>query len=415
MGTGAVFAVLVTLMGADGGAPPLRPVDLYPALAKVTFVIETGTKHGSGVLVANNLVATNAHVVLGSTKVKVRQGKVTWDAEVFSADEDRDVALVRVEDLDRSPVTFRTEPPLAVGEKVFAVGSPLHMDATLSDGIISGLPHMEDGQDWVQTTTPISPGSSGGGLFDERGRLVGLTTLYLLDAQNLNLAVPAAAIHELQARGAGVVQSKKARQGTKTPPPDAVRCLFTKKEVLAKFTAGLEVVESSAINQSLWLRGLNTQILVMKAVNGAVMEFVLEDVNARGERVFVTAKEAGRRVVVSATKTGAEVTYLQPTQLRGQPRVVAVTTECAPTLAAVIDAERAAVSRAAWSETELQRYKNGCERGSADDCRGVLAFFTLREDTDEAREAADRLCAVSPDDCPPKSKESPPPKGDSSR
>jgi hypothetical protein len=398
MFTGGAFLVLgLILTGADGGTP--RAADLYPALAKATFVIETPQGQGSGVLVADNLLATNAHVVLGSTTVKVRQGKVTWEAEVLAADEDRDVALVRVEELERVPVTLRVAPPLAVGEKVFAVGAPRGMDFTLSDGIISGLRKLDDGQDWVQTTTPISPGSSGGGLFDEHGRLVGLTTMVRLDAQNLNFAVPVAAIRELESRGPGIVRSKKARRAPK-PPPDVVRCIFTKREVLAKFTGGMEVVESSVINQALWLRGLNTQILQMKAVNGSSMEFVLEDVTTENSRVFVAAKESGRRVVVHMTVSGPEVTYLQPTQLRGQPRVVAVTTECVPTLAAVIDAERAALSRAEWSETELQRYENGCDRGIVDDCRGVLAFYLLRRDADAARVASSRLCSVSSEDCP---------------
>jgi len=64
---------------------------------------------------------------------------------------------------------------------------------TISEGLVSGV-READAQTWVQTTAPISPGSSGGGLFDTQGRLVGITTFLLKDKQNLNFAVPAESI-----------------------------------------------------------------------------------------------------------------------------------------------------------------------------------------------------------------------------
>lgn len=77
---------------------------------------------------------------------------------------------------------------MAVGDKVFAIGSPIGMKNSLSEGIVSGL-REHKGITVIQTTAPISPGSSGGGLFDAQGNLVGITTFKLIKGENLNFAV----------------------------------------------------------------------------------------------------------------------------------------------------------------------------------------------------------------------------------
>ncbi|MGH9440374.1 MAG: trypsin-like peptidase domain-containing protein, partial [Terriglobia bacterium] len=79
---------------------------------------------------------------------------------------------------------------LAVGEKVYAIGAPEGLELTISEGLISGLRDF-DKERVIQTSAAISPGSSGGGLFDAEGRLVGITTFYLKGGQSLNFALPA--------------------------------------------------------------------------------------------------------------------------------------------------------------------------------------------------------------------------------
>lgn len=86
-----------------------------------------------------------------------------------------------------------------MGEAVYTLGSPVGLELTLSNGIISGR-RTEQNRNYVQTTAPISPGSSGGGLFDARGNLVGITTLALVGRehlnQSLNFAIPADAFFQ---------------------------------------------------------------------------------------------------------------------------------------------------------------------------------------------------------------------------
>ena len=74
---------------------------------------------------------------------------------------------------------------LKVGERAFTIGSPAGFESTLGEGLVSGL-REEEGLHYVQTSAPISPGSSGGGLFDQHGNLIGITTLIYVGEQRIN-------------------------------------------------------------------------------------------------------------------------------------------------------------------------------------------------------------------------------------
>jgi tetratricopeptide (TPR) repeat protein len=98
-----------------------------------------------------------------------------------------------------------------VGQRVYAIGAPKGLELTMSDGIISSLRELDSGR-YIQTTAPISPGSSGGGLFDEEGRLIGLPTLYLDKGQQLNFALPVEWVKDLPGRHS--VQAKGGQNET---------------------------------------------------------------------------------------------------------------------------------------------------------------------------------------------------------
>jgi serine protease Do len=98
-------------------------------------------------------------------------------------------------------VTIGTAETLKTGQKVYAIGSPQGLELTISDGIVSGMRSLPQGR-VIQTTAPISPGSSGGPLFDAYGRLVGIMTFQHRLGQNLNFAVPADWIADIRSRSA---------------------------------------------------------------------------------------------------------------------------------------------------------------------------------------------------------------------
>jgi len=160
---------------------------------------------GSAVTVEPNQVVTNKHVIEDGVALRVKQGSKTWPATLTHLDPDHDLCRLRAEGLKAPPVPVRLSSALAVGERVYAIGAPEGLELTLSEGLISGLREFEQVR-LIQTSAAISPGSSGGGLFDAQGRLVGITTYFLKEGQNLNFALPgewvqALAKHPLSAGG----------------------------------------------------------------------------------------------------------------------------------------------------------------------------------------------------------------------
>ncbi len=119
-----------------------------------------------------------------------------------------------------------TTSAVQVGHAVYAIGNPKGLDLTLSAGLVSSLRRNPTGQlVLIQTSAAISGGSSGGGLFDDSGQLIGLTTIGSVgaDTQNLNFAVRSEWIAELPQRHALRLAAAKpasaAAPGTPTPPP----------------------------------------------------------------------------------------------------------------------------------------------------------------------------------------------------
>jgi len=145
---------------------------------------------GSGVVIAPGQVITNRHVIEDGVSFRIEHGGKKWPAKLTRVDPDHDLAELSVAGLGVPVVAVRDSSKLAVGETVYAIGAPEGLELTISEGLISGLRDFDKGR-VIQTSAAISPGSSGGGLFDAQGRLVGITTFYLKEGQSLNFALPA--------------------------------------------------------------------------------------------------------------------------------------------------------------------------------------------------------------------------------
>jgi Flp pilus assembly protein TadD len=171
---------------------------------------------GSGVVLPSGEVATNHHVAAAGERLQVGAHGRYVPAFLLASDPERDLALLLAPGLAATPARLGRAGGLKVGDKVFAVGAPYGLELSLSEGIVSqlrgGPPAL------IQTTAPISPGSSGGGLFNDRGELVGLTTFYLKGGQGLNFALPVEFLTEL---AAGKKHKPPARAGPVTPPGPA--------------------------------------------------------------------------------------------------------------------------------------------------------------------------------------------------
>lgn len=175
-----------------------------PSVVVVYALDQAGqaTSQGSGVVVEPGVVATNCHVLEGGEAYAVAHKKRRIPARLRHADWDRDVCSLSVEGLTAPAVPLGSTRHLKVGQKVYAVGALKGLELTLSEGILSSLRDIGAGSPYLQITAPISPGSSGGGLFDEEGRLIGLPTFYLAEGQQLNFAVPVEFVQQLPQRQA---------------------------------------------------------------------------------------------------------------------------------------------------------------------------------------------------------------------
>jgi hypothetical protein len=163
---------------------------------------------GSGFVISSDgRVATNFHVIRGcsSAIIKFADGSFYQVAGVLATDATKDIAILKIAASGKEfPfLVMADSDQVQVGEHVVAIGSPLALqgltgsaeistESTVSDGIISGKRDWEGhGISLLQTTAPVSHGSSGGALLNMRGQVLGITTMAIGQGQNLNFAVPA--------------------------------------------------------------------------------------------------------------------------------------------------------------------------------------------------------------------------------
>lgn len=182
-----------------------------PSVVTVLAEAATEKRQGSAVAVGSSYsgegqsfkatgtwFATNAHVVVGAPKgVVVQESGQSWQAKVEYLDEKSDIALLHVPTLVLPILKPDTAASLDVGSKVFAIGSPLGLERTLSEGLVSAI-RRDGATRLIQTTAAISPGSSGGALLDQGGRLVGITSFKMRNGESLNFAVDAARVQAIK-------------------------------------------------------------------------------------------------------------------------------------------------------------------------------------------------------------------------
>ena len=177
--------------------------EFAPAVVTISVKNPLGEGGGTGfVLDRAGMIATNHHVIDGATEIKVKlmDGTIADEVEILEEDEAHDLALLQIKTKhELVPVALGDSEKVMVGERAVSIGNPLGLDHTLTDGVISAR-RMLQGKRMIQMSTPVSPGNSGGPLFNSRGEVIGVSTgIYhghSMLAQNLNLAMP---INDLRA------------------------------------------------------------------------------------------------------------------------------------------------------------------------------------------------------------------------
>ena len=162
--------------------------------------VESGA--GSGVIISSDgYILTCAHVVSGASQITVTIGDTDYTATVVGEDDTSDVAVLKIDATGLTPATVGDSDSLSVGDSVLAVGNPLgELGGTVTSGIVSALNRSVTIQGTSSTNTmsliqmdaSVSPGNSGGGLFNMNGELIGLVNAKSSssDAEGLGFAIP---------------------------------------------------------------------------------------------------------------------------------------------------------------------------------------------------------------------------------
>ena len=178
----------------------LSAEEIYDACASSVFYLEVYDAQGallssgSGFFLSENgLAVTNCHVLMGGSKAKIQvsdTGRWYNVASILDYDIADDWAVFRVNGTGFSPLTIGDPSTVKGGAAVYAIGSPLGLQNSITAGIISNPARTEGGVTYIQTSAAISSGSSGGALINKFGEVIGITTAGYEYGENINLALP---------------------------------------------------------------------------------------------------------------------------------------------------------------------------------------------------------------------------------
>ncbi|MGC8915898.1 MAG: trypsin-like peptidase domain-containing protein [Thermoanaerobaculum sp.] len=163
---------------------------------------------GSGVVISpDGLIVTNEHVIAGAAEISVRFASGRQEeAEVMGSDADSDLALLRVNARGLPFLPVAEQDDLMIGETVIAIGNPLGLENTVTVGVLSARDRTVSSPrtnrvytDFLQTDASINPGNSGGALVDLDGRLIGINTAIVGEAQGIGFAIPAKRVRRVVA------------------------------------------------------------------------------------------------------------------------------------------------------------------------------------------------------------------------
>ncbi|QEM67480.1 tetratricopeptide repeat protein [Geobacter sp. FeAm09] len=196
----------------------LTPQEIFRSSEGRVLVLERLDDKGkllsahTALLVDNEKAVSQCNLLDGAATLRLRQGDKTFSARPMQKDVARNLCFLQVSGLPIStpPQQRATNPQ--TGSRVYAIGNTLGLGISISEGVVSGIREAK-GDTFIQFTAPIAPGSEGGGLFDEDGRLVGLINYLPRDGQNVNFALPARWIAEIEGRSLSTdaVESWRAR------------------------------------------------------------------------------------------------------------------------------------------------------------------------------------------------------------
>ena len=224
-------------------AQAATPAQIFARAAPSVVVVEVmdekgaSAAQGSGVVTSPGLIITPCHVAQAGRHLRVWHGETSFAATLGYADTEHDLCQVHAPKLQAPPAVRGSVKSLAVGQPAYIISAPQGLSLTFTAGIISALRPVL-GSVLIQTDAAVSPGSSGGGLFDRAGRLIGMPCFQLQEGQHLNFALPVDWIVNLAQRPIKHIEPVPSPGAA---PPDWVQrstALRTPKSLMAPLTPG---------------------------------------------------------------------------------------------------------------------------------------------------------------------------------
>ncbi len=239
------------------GCPAAWAQDNLPAIVKrispAVVVVETqrGNKKGLGTgffINSQGHIVTNMHVVYGAERamVKTQEGRRYPVKRVVAEDKEADLVLISADIPPREIVPLEISGRLPeVGEKIYAIGHPMGLEKTVSEGIVSAIRKLPKLGDIIQITAPISPGSSGGPVFNGAGQVIGVARATFRTGQNLNFAVPGRKVLEMKSgTGSSFSQFSQEMPGDALEKFQLGRVLHAKKDYAKAVQAFQEAIKA---------------------------------------------------------------------------------------------------------------------------------------------------------------------------
>ena len=174
-------------------SPSVFYIELYDKNGKATA-------SGSGFFIdTDGTAVTNYHVINDaySAKIVTVTGSVYDVKSVLGYDEENDLAILKIDGSGFSALELADSDNAKNGQHIFCIGSPLGLDNSITEGVISNTSRTIDGQEYIQISAPISSGSSGGAVLDTNSRVIGVSAAGIEKGQNINLAIPSNRINEV--------------------------------------------------------------------------------------------------------------------------------------------------------------------------------------------------------------------------
>jgi S1-C subfamily serine protease len=165
---------------------------------KSVVTIRTDIGQGTGFIISKGYVVTNAHVVSGANQIQA----ITYDQNIINADlvgydANYDIALLKITS-SYNPIQLQDSDTVQLGERVIAIGNPLGLQFSVSQGIVSGVHRTGPNglATYIQTDAALNPGNSGGPLIDKEGKVIGINNFKIGTSENIGFALESNSIKE---------------------------------------------------------------------------------------------------------------------------------------------------------------------------------------------------------------------------